>query len=422
MVESDGGPEARAQENLQRRTLRTLMAGLIPAGAAMTAAYSAAAVLGEELSGSEMLGGLAASGLTTGSALAILPLARLMSRYGRRPGLVAGYTTAAIGTTFCMLSAITGCYILLVPGMLGVGAGNAANLAARFAASDLAPEEGRARAIGTLVWASTIGAVVGPSIGLGPAKSFAGLLGVSVLAGPYMASTALFVSAALIVGRYLRPDPLVVAGGVGGTGTKEGRHLAEAARSLIGSATGRLAVLSMVVGHIVMVGVMTMTPLHLRDGDHELEIIGFVISLHIIGMYACAPVVGWLTDHLGPLIVLATGGLILFIGSEMASRTNPEDSLGIFIGLFLIGLGWNFGLISSSALLVVEFDGPERVRVQGLADLGMTAAGALAGLGSGVFVTFGGFHTLAHNSALIGLFPTVAVIMMVIRSRRPSIR
>jgi MFS family permease len=125
---------------------------------------------------------------------------------------------------------------------------------------------------------------------------------------------------------------------------------------------------------------------------------------------------------LGPLIVLATGGLILFIGSEMASRTNPEDSLGIFIGLFLIGLGWNFGLISSSALLVVEFDGPERVRVQGLADLGMTAAGALAGLGSGVFVTFSGFHTLAHNSALIGLFPTVAVIMMVIRSRRPSIR
>jgi len=415
---TDGATGTHPHEALQRRTLRVLMAGLIPAGAAMTSAYSAAAVLGEDLTGSELLGGLAASGMTTGSALAILPLARLMSRRGRRPGLLVGYLVAAIGATMCMLAAVTGWYPLLIPGMLGVGSGNAANLAARYAAADLAPEVGRARAIGTLVWASTIGAVVGPSIGFGPAKSLASSVGTSELAGPYMFATALFLTAALVVGRWLRPDPLVVAGGVGGSDTSEGRHLIDAARTLAVSATGRLAVLSMVVGHVVMVGVMTMTPLHLREGAHQLEIIGLVISLHIIGMYACAPIVGWLADRLGPLTVLAVGGMILFAGSEMAGRTRPEDSLGIFVGLFLIGLGWSFGLIASSALLVDEFDGPERVRVQGLADVGMTAAGALAGVGSGVFVTFSDYATLAHGSALVGLFPTAAVLTMRLRARR----
>jgi len=414
-----GGTSITKHQDLQRRTLRTLMAGLIPAGAAMTGAYSAAAVLGEELTGSELLGGLAASGMTTGSALAILPLARLMSARGRRPGLLAGYLVSAAGAATAMLAALTGWYILLVPGMLGVGAGNAANLAARFAAADLAPVEGRARAIGTLVWASTIGAVLGPSIGFGPAKSIAGAFGMPVLSGPYLLSTVLFLISALLVWRLLRPDPLVVAGGVGRSTTPERRHLADAARSLAGSATGRLAVLAMVVGHVVMVGVMTMTPLHLREGAHRLEIIGFVISLHIIGMYACAPVVGWLSDRIGPLPVLAAGGVILFVGAEMAAVTRPEDSLGIFIGLFLIGLGWSFGLIASSALLVSEFDGPERVRVQGLADLGMTASGALAGIGSGLLVTISDYPTLAHGSALIGLFPTAAVLLMAARARRP---
>jgi MFS family permease len=162
---------------------------------------------------------------------------------------------------------------------------------------------------------------------------------------------------------------------------------------------------------------MTMTPLHLREGAHQLEIIGLVISLHIIGMYACAPVVGWLADRLGPLTVLVTGGLILFVGSEMAGHTSPEDSLGIFIGLFLIGLGWSFGLIASSAILASEFDGPERVRVQGLADVGMTAAGALAGVGSGVVVTFSSYGALAHGSALVGLFPTATVVILQLRAR-----
>ncbi len=394
------------------------MAGLIPAGAAMTGAYAAAAVLGEDLTGSEMLGGLAASGMTIGSALAILPLARLMSQRGRRPGLLVGYMVAATGATMCMLAAITGWYALLILGMIGVGSGNAANLAARYAAADLAPDVGRARAIGTLVWASTIGAVLGPSIGFGPAKSLASSFGASDLAGPYMLSIALFLTAALVVGRWLKPDPLVVVGGVGGSGSNEGRHLADAARSLAGSTTGRLAVLSMVVGHVVMVGVMTMTPLHLREGAHQLEIIGLVISLHIIGMYALSPLVGWLTDRIGPRPVIAVGGLMLVLGSEFASHSDPEHSTGVFTGLFLIGLGWSFGLVASSSLIAATFQGLQRVRVQGLADLMMTASGGFAGLGSGLVVSLTDFRTLSHYSGILGLYPTAAVLIAFLVGRR----
>ena len=202
-----------ARDRLQRRTLRTLMAVLVPAGAAMSGAYSSAAILGEELSGSETLGGIAASGLTVGSALCAVPLAKFMAARGRRPGIAVGYLIGLCGAVLCLVAALAGWYLLLIPGMMGVGGGHAANLAARFAAADLAPEAGRA--IGTLVWASTFGAVVGPTLSFGPAKSIAEGLGMAELAGPYLLSALLFLVAMVLVVRFLRPDPLVVAGGVG---------------------------------------------------------------------------------------------------------------------------------------------------------------------------------------------------------------
>ncbi|MCH1514684.1 MAG: MFS transporter [Acidimicrobiales bacterium] len=396
--------------DLQKRTLRTLMSGLVPAGAAITSAYSAAAVLGEEITGNETLGALAAACLTIGAAISTLPLAKIMTARGRRPGIVAGYTTAALGALLAMTAAITEVYIFLPLGILGVGVGNGANLAARFAAADLAPEENKASAIGNLVWASTIGSVLGPSIGLGPAKKLGNFLGTPELAGPYIISGLLFLFAALTIRKWLRPDPLVVAGGIG-FGEEKQTSIRKAFKILFTSKVGRLSVGSMVAGHVVMVGVMTMTPLHLKDGGHQLEIVGFVISLHIIGMYAFSPLVGVLTGKIGAKAVIGFGGLLLVVGSELASHAEPEDSLGVFMGLFLIGLGWSFGLVASSALIAGEFDGPEKVRIQGLADLSMTASGGLAGLGSGLVVTVTDYQTLSHYSGILGLYPTITVLL-----------
>ena len=396
--------------DLQKRTLRTLMAGLVPAGAAITSAYSAAAVLGEEITGNETFGALAAACLTTGAALSTLPLAKIMAARGRRPGIVTGYVVAVFGALLAMIAAITEVYIFLPIGILGVGVGNGANLAARFAAADLAPEESKASAIGNLVWASTIGSVLGPSLGLGPAKKVGDLLGAPDLAGPYIISGLLFLLAALTIRKWLRPDPLVVVGGIGEEGEQK-TSFKEAFRKLFSSRVGRLSVGSMVVGHVVMVGVMTMTPLHLKDGGHQLEIVGFVISLHIIGMYAFSPLVGVLTQKIGAKSVIALGGLLLVVGAELASHADPEDSAGVFVGLFLIGLGWSFGLVASSTLIATEFKGSEKVRIQGLADLAMTASGGIAGIGSGLVVTLTDYQTLSHYSGILGLYPVIIVVL-----------
>ena len=398
---------------LQRRTLRTLMAGLMPAGAGMSGAYSAAAILGEELSGSETLGGLAAAGMTAGSAVAAIPLARLMAARGRRPGLALGYLLGMGGAAACVLAALSGWYLLLVPGMAGIGIGQAANMAARFAAADMAPEAGRA--IGTLVWASTFGSVLGPMLGFGPAKSAARAVGLHELSGPYLLSVLLFAVAAVVVFRYLRPDPLVMVGGVGHA--TERLRLREFVRPLATTSAGRLAVGSMVAGHVVMVGVMTMTPLHLRSGGHALEVVGFVISLHIIGMYALSPLVGRVADRLGARPVIAAGGVLLAVGAAFAAGSEATESGGVYLGLFLIGLGWCCGLVAGSTLLVRTFAGSNRVGIQGLADLCMTASGGLAGLGSGFMVAVAGYQNLSRAAIVVGLVPTVAVLAMLLSDR-----
>tara|TARA_Y100000031_G_scaffold56618_3_gene64301 strand:- start:63 stop:1340 length:1278 start_codon:yes stop_codon:yes gene_type:complete len=413
-------PSGSERATVQRRTLVALVVAILPAGAAMSAGYSSAAVLGEDISGSAWLGGMAAAAMTTGAALSAVPLARLMAVRGRRPGLAVGYLVACTGSGAAAVAALLGWYPLLVLGILGIGTGNATNLAARYAAADLADDDSRGKAIGGLVWASTFGTVLGPAIGLGPAPRAADLVGLPPLVGPYLLCVVLFGGAALLIWRHLIPDPLILARGVGAPGESP-PNLRASTRLLACSPHGRLAVIGMVAGHIVMVGVMTMTPLHMRDGNHDLQVIGLVISLHVIGMYAFSPVVGWFADHLGSRPVLAGGGVMLFIGAELTSHTDPEHSIGIYAGLFLIGLGWSCGIVAGSALLTGSFPPESRVQVQGLADLVMTASGATAGLASGLIVTWAGFRSLSHWSGVLGLAPTVAVLLLSLdRSRRAA--
>jgi len=395
----------------QRRTLPTLMTGVVLSGAAMAGAYATAAVLADDITGSDTWAGLAAACLTIGSALASVPLSRYMGRHGRRPGLRAAWSIAAVGGGAAFLAAILDLYPLLVVGILCIGVGNSGNLAARFAAADLAPEDQRARSIGLLVWATTIGSVLGPTVALGWAGSAAEAVGLPELSGPYLLSLGLFGTAAVFIERRLRPDPLVLAGGLTPDGGPSAwQTIGPTFRRIFRSPSARLAVVAMIIGHAVMVSVMTMTPLHMKDGEHELRIIGFVISLHIVGMYAFSPAVGWLVDVIGPRPVIVIGGLQLFVGAELASHTDPEDSLGVYSGLFLIGLGWSFGLIAGSSLLTGAFPVADRVTIQGAADLAMTGAGAAAGVAAGFIVSATSYHDFSHNAGLTGAALSLVVL------------
>lgn len=416
---------------LQRRTLVRLMGGVLPAGAAMSSGYASAALLGKEITGSGAWGTLAAACLTIGSTLASVPLAGYMARYGRRPGLRRAWTIAFLGALCAFLAAITSFYPLLVVGILGIGVGNAANLSARYAAADLATEHTRAKAIGVLVWSTSFGSALGPTLGLGVVGTAAGALGLPPLAGPYLMGMALFVGAAVFIERTLRPDPLAAAGGLAaidpdaptgvGAGARElGSHLRRARAALgeiVRHPSARLAVLAMVVGHAVMVGIMTATPLHMSDGGQQIRVVGFVISVHIIGMYFFAPVVGFGVDRIGPRPMIAMGGVVLFVGATLAAQTRAEDSSGVFAGLFLVGLGWSIGLVAGSALLTASFPIERRVIVQGAADLVMSGAGALAGLSAGVVYQWGSYLALSRSAGVAALSLTAYALWRIIHTR-----
>lgn len=394
--------------------MRTLIGSVGPAGMGMAGGFAATTLASREIVDSEGLATFAATMISVGGALAAVPLARVMARRGRRPGLRTGWTVAATGALLAVVAVEADVYPLLVLGTLGIGVGNGTNLAARYAAADLAPETGRARAIGTLVWAASIGSVLGPTVALGATEPPAEWLGFEPLAGPYLMGIVVFGAAATIVHLFLRPDPLLTATGGDGITAPVRPSLR---RSFGRIATNRLAVVAvgaMAVGQGVMVAVMTVTPLHMEEGAHEKQIIGLVISLHIVGMYFFAPIVGWLVDRLPSALIVATAGVTLFVGGELASHTDPADSAGVFTGLLLIGLGWSFAMISGSSLLTGAFPAEERAAVQGAADFTMTTAGAGAGLASGVIVEASSYHSLSHWAGVVALGLVAAALYPVI--------
>ena len=394
---------------VQRRTLAVTMSAVIPTTAAMGSAFAASAVLAEEITGSATLATLAAGSMSIGSMAAAVPLARRMARLGRRQGLVAGWALGAAGAVTAVGAAVFSLYPLVVLGIIGVGVGQSTNLAARYAVADLAADNRRARAIGMLVWASTFGAAAGPTIALGPVADFAGFIGLPELAGPYVLSSAMFLTGLMITLLGMRPDPLEVLGTIGSEAPRPASPTT-VIRRITALPAARLALLAMLVGQMVMVTVMTATPLHMTSGDQDYAVIGQVISLHIVGMYAFSPIVGWLVDRMGTHIIITLGGLILFVGAELAGHTDPAHSAGLFSGLTLIGVGWSCGLIAGSALLTNSFPVQQRVEVQGGADFVMITGGAVGGLSSGALVELLGFQSLSHYSGIAALVLVAAAV------------
>ena len=394
----------RDVRGIQRRTLWVLMATVALGGAGSSGAFSAVAVLADEITGSETLSGLAAAGLATGSALTAVPLAKLMARRGRRVGLRSGYQLALVGALVTLVATLNDVYPLVVIGVAAIGTGNACGLAARFAVVDLVAPRDRAKIIGLLVGATTLGAVVGPTIALGPAAALARRLGLDDLAGPYLFSVVASGAAALVVARGLRPDPLLVARRLGGGSEAPGGQgtLRQSLDLILSLPGARLAAAAMMVGQAVMVSVMVMAPLHMTDGGQELRLIGLVISVHVLGMYALAPLVGWMTGLIGPTVMIVGGGVISFLGAEISAHTPPDVAWGMFAGMFGVGLGWNCCLVAGTALFTAVVPTKDRVPVQGAADLLMNASGAVAGVAGGAVVAWQDFQFLSHYSGLLG--------------------
>ncbi len=383
----------RRLEQLQRRTLWTLVTAQGTGGLGITIGVAVAAILAEEISGSAELAGLAQTMQVLGAAVASFLLAHLMGKRGRRPGLALGYLLGATGAALAVVAGIVDSFAVLLVGAALLGSTTAANNQSRYAATDLAKPHRRASALSLVVWATTLGAVAGPNL-TGFAGGVADDLGLPTLTGPFLFGMAGMLVSAVVILVFLRPDPLLVAreAALGRTGapavlagTKWSR-VRDVIRTRHGVAAG---IATLALAHAVMIAVMVMTPLHMHHGGAELEIIGIVISGHVLGMFAFAPLVGWASDRFGRVPVINAGAVVL-LWSLLLSGTAPTGaSWQIGWGLFLLGLGWSLCTVAASTLLSESAPLDARTDVQGAADLimGLTAAaaGVVAGLVMGTF-------------------------------------
>ncbi len=413
---------------VRRRVQWALVVSQILGGLGVSTAVALAAVLAQDIGGSEAVAGLASTSSVIGTALLSLPFAALMARRGRRVGLTSAYAVAAVGGLVVVVAATVRNFPLLLVGMAAFGAGNVAGLQARFAAADLAEPLKRARAISVVVWATTIGAVLGPNIAA-PAGSSVAPLGVPRTAGPFLWGTAVFVVAGLLLQLLLRPDPLLTAralsraerAGTGGGGADvdradgaDERSLRAGLSAVAASPRARAALAAVAGSHTVMVSVMVMTPVDLGSHGAGVELIGLVISGHITGMYAFSPVMGWLADRIGRVSVILVGVALLACATALAGTANGHHAQSA-AGLFVLGLGWSAGLVAGSALLTDAVPQQSRAAVQGLSD--MNAAAGVGGALSGLVVAQAGYGWLNLLAAAL-LVPPAALALPVVTRRR----
>jgi hypothetical protein len=329
--------------------------------------------------------------------------------------LILAYAIGIIGALMVVTGAAMRFFPLALLGMLLAGGGTTATLQSRYAATDLADSSRRGRDLSTVVWATTIGSVVGPNLA-DPMGDLAQRIDLPRLSGPYLLTIFIYVVAAALIFMMLRPDPLLVVHADEEAhpdyvaGTQRQRMSMKAAYALIRQCpAASLGLSAMVLGHMVMVAVMSMTPVHLQHSDQSLKIIGLVISGHITGMYIASPLVGMATDKLGRRPVILVGAGILLSSFVVSGTASGHQSTQLMIGLFLLGLGWSCTLISGSTLLTESVPLSTRPGVQGMADLTMGITGATAGLLSGVVVGFGSYALL--NTITAGLIVVLLVRM-----------
>lgn len=386
---------------LQRRTLRVLVAGQVVGAAALGSAVVVGAFVIQQILGQETpWAGVAAATVTTGTAFMSQALSRTMMRRGRRPGLQLGYVLAVFGGVLAAVGAERESLWVFIPGLFVYGSGQASNLLARYAATDLAEPDERARAMSRIVFASTFGAVFGPLL-VGPAQHLGReWFGLEKYTGPWLFAAAFFAGAAVNTAIRLRPDPLVMAGGVQTDNAIAVRRppLVSVVSSIVRRPRARLALTAMVISQATMVAVMAMTPVHLKLHGHE-GVSQYVVSTHIAGMYAFSPLVGRYADRKGRLNAIILGGVVLVAATVMAALSGDIEQL-LFPALWALGLGWNFGLIGGSSLLVDSVEEDERVAVQGSADLLMSFCGGMAGFSSGFIRRAVGYHLLSTFAML----------------------
>lgn len=382
----------------RKRTLVVLSLGQILGGLAFGATVSLGAVITADVTGQDSLSGLATAGVTIGAAAFAIPLAAFARRRGRRNALAGGMLLALVGVCLVVFGTGVRSFPLLLVAFALIGAGQAANLQSRFAATDLATDTSRGRDLSIVVWATTIGAVLGPNL-VGPGETLGDAVGMPALTGPYLFTIAAQLLGVALYLIALRPDPLLLA-----------QRLVAARGKIIAGiikpdrpVAARFAILAVAGAHGVMVAVMAMTPVHLLHQGVQLSIVGLTISLHIAGMYALAPVFGILSDRLGRVRTVLLGQILL-TASLLTAAVGQDSTTAVTVALILLGLGWSASTIAGSALLTEASSEALRTTRQGRSDLTMNLVGAAGAITSGLilgWIGYGGLSLVALGVVVV---------------------
>ena len=389
----------------QSRVVKTLVAAQVLNGVGVAGTVAAGSLLVASITDSETLAGLAQTFSVLGAAAMALPLARLTNRGGRRLALSAGLITGLIGSLLAITGGSTSNIYLMLLGSFLVGAASASGYQARFAAIDLATPDKRAKQLSLVVWGSTIGAVAGPNL-MEPSGRIAESFGLPSLVGPYIVSATTLGLAVVVIYLFLRPDPYLTAHkDARAAGTVIKKSFRETFAYIKSESVALFAISSIAIGHLVMVAVMVMTPVHMKHVDVTLQVIGFVISIHVLGMYAFSPVVGNLTDKLGPVRVIQLGVAILLTSTVVSGTASADNAIQLGIGLFLLGIGWSCTLIAGSTLLSESVSDEMRPSSQGTSDLTMNLMGAAGGAVAGLIIGLLNYGWLCYFASI----PVVAL-------------
>ncbi|GIN63377.1 putative MFS-type transporter YdeG [Robertmurraya siralis] len=402
--------EPEKQKKLYKRTLIIVVISQIFGGAGLAAGITVGALLAQQMLGTDAVAGLPVALFTFGSAGSALLVGRLSQRFGRRLGLTAGFIIGGLGAFGVVVAALLNHIILLFVSLFIYGAGTSTNLQARYAGTDLAKQKQRATAVSIAMVSTTFGAVAGPNL-VNVMGEFAVSIGIPSLAGPFILSATAFILAGLVIFIFLRPDPLMIARTLEAStqerpvmGALGDAHEEENKKGIIVGTT------MMVLTQIVMVAIMTMTPVHMGHHGHGLGAVGLVIGFHIGAMYLPSLVTGVLVDRFGRTVMAIASTATLLLSGIVAAIAPGDSMILLIVSLSLLGLGWNFGLITGTALIVDSTNTATRAKTQGKVDVLIALAGASGGAFSGMVVAGSNYETLSLAGGALSLILIPVVI------------
>jgi len=395
---------------LRRRSTWTLVGGVALGSTGHIAAVTVASIVAQQLGGTAIWGGVTGAAVVLGAAGGAVILSALMIRRGRRVGLSTGYVISVGGALVATAAVLASSLPLLLVGTFLIGFGNSSNQLSRYAAADLYPDDRRASAIGLVVWGATVGAIVGPNL-VAPAGMAAMAAGLPELAGPYLVPVVFTGAAALLSWSLLRPDPYALADESARPDPGQDHTVVVSLASVMRRPHVPVAIVALITSQVVMVLIMTMTPLHMTEHGHGLGEVGLVISGHTFGMFGLSPISGRLTDRFGSVPIILIGLAVSAQAALLAAVAPPEGGVGLFLALFLLGYGWNLGYVAGSALLTHGLTLSERTRLQGVTDALIWSSAAAASIGSGLIMAAAGFAALGLIGAAMILVPISVLVV-----------